>query len=212
MPPTTPYRIETRRLILRCYRLEDAGALDGAIRASLPELEPFMPWAAHEPLSLPERVELLRRFRGEYDLDVNYVMGVFSLDSQELWGGTGLHPRIGPDALEIGYWIHSKQTGRGLATELSAALTRVAFTHFKKRRVEIHCAPENRASARVPEKLGFTDEGTRRANSFDVQGRPRDTRIFTMLAPEFPASAAAAASKNIVVKDGLGHPFFEASP
>ncbi len=43
------YRIETDRLILRCYRLEDASMVSEAIGKSLDHLRPWMPWAKNHP-------------------------------------------------------------------------------------------------------------------------------------------------------------------
>ena len=40
----TPYRIETERLVLRCYDPEDAPLLKDAVDRSLDHLRPWMPW------------------------------------------------------------------------------------------------------------------------------------------------------------------------
>jgi RimJ/RimL family protein N-acetyltransferase len=94
---------------------------------------------------------------------------------------------------EIGYWIHKDHINQGLATEATAALTRVAFTIDKVTRVEIHCDPANVRSAAVPRKLGFRHEAILRQRTLGVDGRLRDTMIWTLLADEYPASPAAAA-------------------
>jgi RimJ/RimL family protein N-acetyltransferase len=67
----------------------------------------------------------------------------------------GLHGRIGPGALEIGYWVARDHTGRSLATNGAAALTGAALALPGIERVEIHCDQANLASAAVPRKLGF---------------------------------------------------------
>ncbi len=119
-----------------------------------------MPWAADEPQTIEEKVELLRNFRGRFDTDEDYVYGIFSRDESEAVGGTGLHKRHGEDAFEIGYWIRESRAGEGLATEASAALTRVAFELCEVDRVEIRTDPANERSRRVPLKLGYTEEAT----------------------------------------------------
>ena len=71
-------------------------------------------------------------------------------------GGAGLHPRAGPESIEIGYWVRSDRTGRGYATAAAGALTQAAFAHLDGiDRVEIRMDRANRASAAVPPKLGF---------------------------------------------------------
>ena len=54
-----------------------------------------MPWAADEPKPVEEKAELLRFFRGRFDLGEDFVYGVFARDESEVVGGTGLHTRIG---------------------------------------------------------------------------------------------------------------------
>jgi RimJ/RimL family protein N-acetyltransferase len=73
-------------------------------------------------------------------------------------GGCGLYPRVGPGAIEIGYWLSVMHTGNGLATEAAAALTRLAFAAPGIDRVEIRCDPRNAGSARVPRRLGYRVE------------------------------------------------------
>jgi RimJ/RimL family protein N-acetyltransferase len=175
------YRIVTPRLVVRCWDPRDAPLAKEAIDSSLDHLRPWMPWARHEPQTLAEKVELLREFRGQFDLGSNSVYAIFDAEEDRVIGGTGLHPRIGKGGLEIGYWIRADAVGRGYATESSAALTRVAFEIAGVDRVEIHCAAENHASAAIPRKLGYAlrSEG--------------DDLVFALTAEEFPATPAARA-------------------
>ena len=75
-----------------------------------------MPWAHQEPQTLEEKTELIKRFRANFDSGDNFTCGIFSVDEAQVLGGTGLHPRIGPGGLEIGYWIRGSATRRGIAT------------------------------------------------------------------------------------------------
>jgi RimJ/RimL family protein N-acetyltransferase len=184
------YRITTDRLILRCYAPRDAAALKAAIDASLPHLTE-MPWARDEPQSLDEKIALLRRFRGLFDLGQDFVYGIFDRDDTTVLGGTGLHPRLGDRAREIGYWIHAAHVNHGLATEAAAALSRVGFEIERLARVEIHCGPHNARSAAVARKLGFTHEATLRERAVDAGGNPRDTMIWTLFAADYPRSPCA---------------------
>lgn len=184
------YRVETDRLVLRCWNPVDAPLLKEAIDVSLEHLRPWMPWAEHEPEELPAKFERLRRFRAEFDLGSNFVYGIFNADETRVLGGTGLHTRIGPGALEIGYWIRVDEINRGVATEASAALTRVAFEVHGVHRVVIQCDPANERSAAVPSKLGFVHEATLRENMPMGDGTFRDTMVWTMLRNEYADSVA----------------------
>lgn len=194
VPVDPPYTIRTERLLLRCWEPADATLLGEALDASLDHLRAWMPWAHHEPTPTEEKVERLRRFRGQFDLGQNFVYGIFDLDESRVLGGTGLHPRSGDGNLEIGYWIRAEATGRGYATEASAALTRVAVEVCGVERVEIHVDPANEASAAIPRRLGYVQEATlrRRLDSVEALGPKRDVVVFTMLAEELAESSAAS--------------------
>jgi RimJ/RimL family protein N-acetyltransferase len=187
------YRIHTHRLVLRCWQPLDAPLLKAAIDANLEHLRPWMPWAQQEPEALQVKIERLRRFRGEFDLGRDFVYGVFNRNETQVLGGSGLHCRVGEGAREIGYWIHKDHINQGLATEVTAALTRVAFTIDQVTRIEVHCDPANVRSAAVPRKLGFRHEAILRQRILGVDGKLRDTMVWTLLADEYPASPAAAA-------------------
>jgi RimJ/RimL family protein N-acetyltransferase len=198
-----PYRIVTERLVLRCWEPSDAQLLKDAIDSSLDHLRPWMPWAREEPQSLEDKVNLLRKFRGSFDLGQDFVYGIFTSDEAEVVGGTGLHTRLGAGALEIGYWIRESRVGAGLATEATAALTRAAFEICGVDRVEIRVEPSNEPSVTVPKKLGFAEEARlRRRLPAAEGGEPRDAVIFTLFADEFGGSPAASAQ--LEAFDALG--------
>ena len=190
-PRSPAYRIETERLVVRCWSPEDARLLKDAIDTSLDHLRPRMPWAHGEPRTLEEKVALIRRFRAQFDLDEDYVYGIFPRDESRVLGGTGLHRRVGPAAREIGYWIRSDAEGHGFVTETVAALTRVGFEHDRLERIEIRCDPENTRSAAVPRRLGYEHEATHRGRVRDAHDRPRDAMVFTLFADAYPTSPAA---------------------
>jgi RimJ/RimL family protein N-acetyltransferase len=190
-----PYRIETERLVLRCWQPRDAPLLKEAIDASVEHLRPWMEWVPDEPEELGVFVERLRRFRAEFDRDESWVMGVFAPDESRVLGGTGLHRRVGPGGLEIGYWIRADATRQGYAMELAAALTRIGIEHCGADRVELRIEPTNEASLGVPAKLGFREEGTLRRRLAPLRGgEPRDVTVFTLFASELAASSCASAA------------------
>ncbi len=188
------YRIETERLVVRCWQPSDAALLKVAVDASLEELRPFLPWAFDEPQPIDAKVELLRSFRGRFDLGQDFVYGIFDREEEEVVGGTGLHTRVGDGAREIGYWIATKHAGRGFATESAAALVRVGFEVDRLARVEIHCDPSNERSLAIPRKLGFRHEGTLRARIPRRRGGPADRMIWTVLDAEYRDTPCARAA------------------
>jgi len=187
------YRVLTERLVLRCYRPEDAPLLRAAIEASLDHLRPWMPWARYEPESVQRKAMRLRRFRGLFDLGTDFIYGIFDAEEHRVLGGTGLHPTLGAGAREIGYWLHVDHTGRGYATEAVAALVRVGFECEALRRIEIHCDPANVPSAAAPQRLGFWPQVTVRNRVATRRGTRRDTMIWRLTLAEYASSPLRAA-------------------
>ena len=196
--PGPAYRIKSERLILRCWEPADAPLLKAAVDESLDHLLPWMPWSKEEPTDLQTKIDLLRRFRGNFDLGKDFVYGIFDASETRVLGGTGMHTRAqdrSPEfpAREIGYWIHKDHINQGLATEVSAALTRVAFEVDHVDRVEIRCEPQNARSVAIPRKLGFQHEATLARRLRTTFGEPRETMIWSLFAGAYPSSPCAKA-------------------
>src|SRR3954451_5990237 len=143
-------------LVVRPHTEDDAPALSRAIAESLEHLRPWMHWVALEPLSPDQRRAWIRE-RSAGDEHYGLWLG------DRVVGGCGLHRRIGPDALEIGFWGPPGLTRRGVATAAVGRLCEIAFARPGVDRVEIHHDRANVASGRVAAAAGFTrvGEGTR---------------------------------------------------
>ena len=127
-----------------------------AIEISFTELQGWMPWATHMPSAAVE-LQVLASGAMAFDADREWQYSVHETGSGALVGGAGLHRRVGPSALEVGYWTRSDRTGRGYATAAAHALTQAAFAYVSGiDTVEIHTDAANVASAAIPAKLGFT--------------------------------------------------------
>jgi RimJ/RimL family protein N-acetyltransferase len=147
-----------------------------------------MGWALREPMTFDDRVELIRGFRGRFDLGEEYFYGIFLLDGTFI-GGTGLHPRCGPEGIEIGYWIDEAQQRKGFITEVAAVLAKHALMDLELARVEIHTDPRNEASNRVAEKLGFTREGILRKRYPYTHNDLRDVLHWTLFREDIGRAA-----------------------
>ena len=97
------------RLVVRRYAPADATQLHEAILDSLEHLTPWMPWAALEPLDLADREKLIADWKERWQTGEDFNFGVF--ENGRLVGGCGLHRRIGPGGLEIGYWTAPERPG-----------------------------------------------------------------------------------------------------
>lgn len=187
-PLPSAVAVASGRFTLRRYVAADAEALNRAVADSVGHLLPWMPWAAHEPLTVAERRELFATWDREWRAGESAVYGMF-MDA-EVVGGTGLHRRREgrPDIVEIGYWVHVDHIRQGIATEAADALTMAAFELAGTTAVEIMHRPDNVASRRVPARLGYRYVGDEfvREQTFSVwrTTRPDWQRRRSAIPPE----------------------------
>ncbi len=80
----------------------------------------------------------------------------------------------------VGYWVSRSHAGRGITPTALALVSDHLFTTVGLHRVEVSIRPENVASLRVVEKLGFADVGLAR-RYLHIAGDWRDHRIFQLL-------------------------------
>jgi ribosomal-protein-serine acetyltransferase len=180
-------RIETDRLVIRCLEPGDAPLLKHAVDSCLEYLREWLPWANEwrsELDAVEERVEL---FHKVFDSREAFVYGIFSPDESAVVGGSSLELTIGPNALEISYWIRLDQRGQGFATEVARALTIAGFAVPDIERIQIHCDSRNTASCRIPEKLGYPLTETRIGEKSGPGGKPQDTAVYVLTAEQFAA-------------------------
>jgi RimJ/RimL family protein N-acetyltransferase len=150
-----PERIEARGLYLRRHQVGDADAIAAAVAESLAELQPWVPWANQSAARQGAQRHRLEEVVPHWERGTEYVYLVFRPGEDKLLGSVGLHRRVGPDALEIGYWLRTSETGRGTMTEAVRALANEALAWPGVDRVELHCDEANQKSAAIARRLGF---------------------------------------------------------
>ena len=182
-----PERWVTLDFVVRCYHPGDGVLLSDAVNASYEHLTTFMPWAKPYQ-SVEESEAIVRRFRGRYLLNEDFVLGIFSADERRLLGGSGFHLREGglsQRSAEIGMWIRAEVAGKGLGTAVLKALLTWGFTEWPWERLAWRCDGRNLASRRTAEKAGLVHEGILRQHLLMPDGSRRDTVLFAMLKAEW---------------------------
>ncbi len=150
-----PERVAADPLTLLRTEPSWAQAYDDAIRASLPELSQFMPWATEEH-GLDQSREFLERAVLEWDAGEAWHYSLLD-SSGRLVGSAGLMTRMGAGILEIGYWVHSQHTGRGYASAAATTLGQLGVETEGVERVVIRHDVANPASGRVAAHAGFVE-------------------------------------------------------
>jgi ribosomal-protein-serine acetyltransferase len=133
-----------------------AGGIWEATRASLPELDPWLPWA--RTASLDQTRTFADDAVRNWAEGTDHVFGIL-VDGQVV-GTIGLHtPRATRSIGEVGYWIRTDRTGHGYVTEAGGAVVRFGFDVLALTRLELRAGVDNLPSQRVAERLGFRQEG-----------------------------------------------------
>lgn len=115
--------------------------------------------------ALPFAIELDGEFVGQLNVS-GIVMGSLS-------------------SAQLGYWVSERAAGRGATPTAVALATDYCFRRLNLHRMEICIRPENAASLRVVEKLGFRYEGLRR-RYIHINGDWRDHFSFALTSDDVP--------------------------
>lgn len=182
---TIAYKIKTKRLVIRALEPKDAFLIKETIDESLQHLSRWLGWAKNEPEDIEKKIQRMRHSRASFDLDKNYIYGIFLSDESKLIGNIALKLTVGEDAREIGYWIHVDYLNQGYATEAAAALVKVVFETNQAERIEIHCDDENSISSAIPRRLAFHKEAIIRRNETNEKGNRKKNQIWILFKEDY---------------------------
>lgn len=84
----------------------------------------------------------------------------------------------------IGYWCAPEARRRGITTSALRQLSRHALGMLGLERLELIADPDNHASQRVAERVGFRREGVLRSHREQPDGQRRDSILFSLLPGE----------------------------
>jgi RimJ/RimL family protein N-acetyltransferase len=141
---------------LRLLGISDASIVARSVRESLEHLQPWMPWAGEESTQESFQRTRLRGAKHKASKGTEWQYGLFPRGETSLAGSFGLMADKWPATIEIGYWVHVAETGRGLARRATRALTNASLALDGVTTVYIRCDEANVRSASIPRALGFT--------------------------------------------------------
>ena len=99
-------------------------------------------------------------------------------------GGIGIGLNSNDYRATVGYWMAAEARGQGICTRALRLLSRHALDGLELQRVDLITDPDNVASQRVAEKVGYQREGVLRAHLRHPDGRIRDSVMFSLLPGE----------------------------
>jgi ribosomal-protein-alanine N-acetyltransferase len=180
-------QLETDRLLLQRFSRKDATTLDDAIRASLTDLNEWLPWARMDYTSsdttafIRESVHAWKEERAwDYSIRLKDDPGRH-IGNISMWTVS----KLGKIS-EIGYWVRSDEVSQGVCTEAVDLVLREGFATLGYHKTVLRIAIGNTASDRVAQKLGFTREGVLREELL-IRGNWVDHSLWSLLDREYRA-------------------------
>ena len=171
-PPDPP--LEADEIHLRPFRLDDAGSIAAACRDPAIMRFTFM----SDGLTEDEAVEWINRSNERWPHG-HPRFAIVRSDDDRLLGQVGINVNVRHVSAEGHYWVNASDRGRGVA---SRALGLVADWSFAKgiQRLFLVIHPENAASNRLAQRMGFTREGVLRSYE-PIKGERPDLVSWSLL-------------------------------
>ena len=165
---------------IRRYGADDIPLLFEAARESVNEMFAWLSWC-HPNYTVEETRAFVLSSETAWNEKTAFGFAVFSVDSNLFLGGVGVNSlNRRNNFANLGYWVRSGQTGRGIATAAALLAAQFGFEDLGLNRIEILAAIENVASQRVAEKAGAKKEGILR-NRILIHNRPRDAVMYSLI-------------------------------
>ena len=166
---------------VRPYRADDAPGLFEAARESSGDVFPWLEWC-HPDYSMAEASEWASVQAARASDGPEFVFAVVG-PNDEFLGGCGVNQINSVHRFaNLGYWVRSSATGRGVARAAVRETAELVFQKTDLVRLEIVCAVENRRSQRVAEAAGAVREGILRSRLL-LHGKAVDAVMYSLVRP-----------------------------
>jgi ribosomal-protein-serine acetyltransferase len=170
-----------RSITVRPYERSDAAEIYSAALESVNEISPWMPWC-HSGYQLQDAADWIQATIAGRDSATMYDFAIIA--DGRYCGGCGINHINWPDRVaNLGYWVRTSATRRGVATKAAREVIDWAFANTTLNRIEIVAARENHASQRVAEKLGASRDAILGKRTM-VNGHAVDAVLYSVLRPD----------------------------
>jgi ribosomal-protein-serine acetyltransferase len=172
------------KILIRPLRAEDIEAEYEAVCESIPEVSAWMEWC-HPDYRMEETTAFIMSCDAAWKNGTDYGFGVFEVGTKKFLGGAGLNfiNRVHQCA-NLGYWVRSSCTGRGVASSAARLAARFGLEQLGLQRIEILAAVGNLSSQRAAERAGAVREGVLRKRLL-VKGQSQDAVLYSFVAEDF---------------------------
>jgi RimJ/RimL family protein N-acetyltransferase len=152
------FRLETERMWLRWPRMSDTETIT---RLAGDPAVALVTAAIPHPYNIRDAEQFVRRVRAENESGQGLALALaFKRQPQEAIGMIGVHGADFRGTGALGYWLGREHWGQGLMTEAVRAFVDLIFGISSLGEIVCDSLPDNLASRRIQEKLGFMSLGT----------------------------------------------------
>jgi ribosomal-protein-serine acetyltransferase len=172
--------VETDRLLLVPVDPGDGPELWLAVDGSRSALQPWLPWVAFntDPASSTRFAEACA---SDWDYGRAVRFAIRDRATRTFLGVVGLETCVHTHrSAELGYWLRTDVTRRGLMTEAARAAIDFGFEGMHAHRIRVAAGTGNQRSLNVIRRLGFRFEGIAREAEW-CDGRWLDHNVFALL-------------------------------
>jgi ribosomal-protein-serine acetyltransferase len=170
-------------IVLRPYRKSDLKGCYEAIIESRKEISAWLPFA-QEGYSLNDTRDWIKTRPANWKSGQGYEFAIIDAKDGRIIGGCGLNDISRMDQrCNLGYWVRTSDTGRGVAPAAAKLLAKWGFDVLKLNRIEIVVAVENARSLGAAAKAGAQREGVLR-NRLVLKDTPHDAVMHSLIPGE----------------------------
>lgn len=168
---------------LRLLETRHAEELDALVTANYDHIKEWAAWLKDTESPIEQTREHIKRNRMQFAEGKGF--NIFIWYQGKMVGKVGYNFFDWDNRqTELGYWLGASFQGKGLVTKSCRALINYAFNELKLNRIEIRCGVENTKSRKIPERLGFREEGILRQTEW-LHDHFIDLVVYGMLASEW---------------------------
>ncbi len=178
-----PRMLSGSRVCLRSFKAADSPLLYAAAQECLAELIDRFPNDVPQLATPAGTRAYIALCRNNWRERSYLEYGVFLKRDEALLGDIALEANWESREFDLTYWLRPSPRGKGFATEAASLATEFAFRSLGARTVEVGIDPDNHASRRVAERLGFTYVGTLEQQGYHVGTREGARYIYRTKAP-----------------------------
>lgn len=175
------FQLDNDTFFIRSYKNEDAEQLFAFVKANLHELQSTFPHTVLNTVTAIAAKKYIKEKRSDAGLGIMQMAGIFEKSSLRLIGHlviTKVDKTV--PKCELGYALHDKFRGKGIATRAAALLVNYLFQSLHFEKITLRIAPDNTRSIALAERLNAHFVGIAQRDFKAVDGRIIDSCIYEL--------------------------------